>query len=262
MITEDLNEKNLTPEAPDSDFIIKEGKSETPLEYVEVDREDIEEKLDAAGIKLPEEHKEKEEETVEENNSKVEASEDLLLQQIDAFREKAKTIQSLIKDKETRVIELEEQLRVKEAQNAEIQIKLSELEAELEKKHQEADGLVTTVETQVDRVLQELREEMTTLQSKVADAAQTQEIQDTLSSVSQSVEGIKNDLYDKVHNENVKVYRNIQDLLKERDEQDTSKEENETQFKKVGGKVTFTTVLGVLNLGVVVAILLSLLGII
>ena len=132
----------------------------------------------------------------------------------------------------------------------------------MEKKHQEADGLVTTVETQVDRVLQELRVEMSGLQEKLEDAAQTKEIQDTLASVSESVEGIKTDLYDKVHNENVKVYRNIQDLLKERDEQDTSMDETNSQFKKVGGKVTFATVLGVLNLGVVVAILLSLLEII
>ncbi len=261
MITEDLNEINLTPEAPDSDFIIKEGKVEETVEPVEVDREEIEEKLDAAGIDLPECHENKDEETVD-NNNKVEASEDLLLQQIDAFREKAKTIQSLIKDKEARVNELEQQLQQKEAQNASIQEKLRVLEAELEKKHQEADGLVTTVETQVDRVLQELRQEMSTLQDKVADASQTKEIQDTLASVSQSVEGIKTDLYDKVHNENVKVYRNIQDLLKERDEQDTSMEETNDQFKKVGGKATFAIILGVLNLGVVVAVLLALLGII
>ena len=261
MITEDLNEMNLTPEGPDSDFIIKEGKMDQREEPVEVNREEIEEKLNAAGIEVSNAYEKKEEEAVELNN-KVEASEDLLLQQIDAFREKAQTIQTLIKEKEARVGELEQLLRDKEIQNAEMQNKLELLEQELEKKHQEADGLVTTVETQVDRVLQELRVEMSGLQEKLEDAAQTKEIQDTLASVSESVEGIKTDLYDKVHNENVKVYRNIQDLLKERDEQDTSMDETNSQFKKVGGKVTFATVLGVLNLGVVVAILLSLLEII
>lgn len=261
MITEDLNEVNLSPEAPDDDFIIKEGKSDSKPEPAEIDRESIEEKLDAAGIEVPEKMDEKEENTVEVK-TQVEASEDLLLQQIDAFRQKAQTIQSLIKEKEKRVSELEVLLREKEIQNAEMQNKLALLEEELEKKHKEADGLVTTVETQVDRVLDELRAEMTSLQDKVADASQTKEIQETLTNVSESVEGIKSDLYDKVHNENVKVYRNIQDLLKERDEQDTSMEETKDQFKRFGGKVTFTTVIGVLNLGVVVAILLALLDII
>ena len=261
MITEDLNEVNLTPEAPDDDFIIKEGKSEPKPEPVEIGREAIEEKLDAAGIEAPEEMDEKEEKTVEVK-TQVEASEDLLLQQIDAFRQKAETIQALIKDKERKVSELEVLLREKELQNADMQNKLALLEDELEKKHKEADGLVTTVETQVDRVLDELRTEMTSLEEKLCDASQTKEIQETLSAVSESVEGIKSDLYDKVHNENVKVYRNIQDLLKERDEQDTSLDETKDQFKRFGGRVTFATVIGVLNLGVVVAILLALLDII
>ena len=110
--------------------------------------------------------------------------------------------------------------------------------------------------------MQELRTEIASLQDKMADSAQSEQMQETLNSVSESVEGIKTDLYEKVHNENVKVYRNIQDLLKERDEQDTSLDQTNTQFKKVGSKVNFATIIGVLNLGVVVAILLALLDII
>lgn len=260
MITEDLNEKNLSPESPDEDFIIKEGKEPAP-EAKSVETEEIVEKLDAAGIEIPENNEEEEVKTVEVK-TQVEASEDLLLQQIDAFRQKAETIQTLIKEKESRVSELEVMLREKETQNATMQNKLALLEAEVEKKHQEADGLVTTVENQVDRVLEELRTEIASLQDKIADSSQSEAMQETLNSVSESVEGIKTDLYEKVHNENVKVYRNIQDLLKERDEQDTSLDQTNTQFKKVGSKVNFATIIGVLNLGVVVAILLALLDII
>ena len=238
-MTEDLN--SLDTSGLDKDFIIKE-------------------KLDAAGIEVPQEetfapeevsdpdpaaesaeHTEEKEEPMADTKH----SDDVLLREIDAFRQKAETIQSMIRERESRVSALEEELRQKEAQNIEMKTTLSALESELERKHQEADGLVTNVETQVDRVLGELRNEM-----------------NGLSSVSESVEGMKTDLYDKVHNENVKVYRNIQGLLEERDKQDNTLDETRNQFKKMGSKVMFTTVLLVLNLGVGVAILLMLLGII
>jgi hypothetical protein len=73
---------------------------------------------------------------------------------------------------------------------------------------------------------------------------------------------MKESLYEKVHDENVRVYRNIQDLLKERDEADKRFEETQNMVKKLGGKVGFLTFLAFLNLGVVVAILLALLDII
>ena len=236
-MTEDLN--SLDTSGLDKDFIIKE-------------------KLDAAGIEVPQDGTfvaEESEPAPAESKAYIEVKEepmaetkhtdDVLLQEIDAFREKAEKIQSMIRERESRVDELEEKLRQKEAKNNQMQLTLSTLESELEKKHKEADGLVTNVETQVDRVLGELRNEM-----------------NGLSSVSDSVEGMKTDLYDKVHNENVKVYRNIQGLLEERDKQDNTLDETKNQFKKIGAKVMFATVLLVLNLGVGVAILLMLLGII
>ena len=197
---------------------------------------EIEKRLDAAGIDFPEDNKK------EEVKKTMSEQDDLLFQQIDAFRQKAEDIQSLIKEREDRVSDLEEQLRQKEAQNAETQNKIAQLQDELDKKQQEADSIVANVETQVDRALGELKQPLDTM--------------------SESVEGMKESLYEKVHDENVRVYRNIQDLLKERDEQDKRFEETQAMVKKLGGKVGFLTFLALLNLGVVVAILLALLDII
>ena len=88
------------------------------------------------------------------------------------------------------------------------------------------------------------------------------ELKQPLDTMSESVEGMKEGLFEKVHDENVRVYRNIQDLLKERDEADKRFEETQAMVKKLGGKVGFLTFLAFLNLGVVVAILLALLDII
>lgn len=202
---------------------------------------EIEERLDAAGIEFPSNTIKEELDKVEEKKVYID-KDDELFQQIDAFRQKAEDIQSLIKEREDRVSDLEELLRQKEAQNQETQNKIAKLEDELAQKQKEADSLVTNVETQVDRALGELKQPLDTM--------------------SESVEGMKEGLFEKVHDENVRVYRNIQDLLKERDEQDKRFEETQAMVKKLSGRVGFLTFLMLLNLGVVVAVLLALLDII
>ena len=202
---------------------------------------EIEKRLDAAGIEFPSNNTKEEMNKVEEKKVYIE-SDDELFQQIDAFRQKAEDIQALIKEREDRVSDLEEQLRQKEVQNQETQDKIAKLQDELLEKQKEADSIVANVETQVDRALVELKQPLDTM--------------------SESVEGMKEGLFEKVHDENVRVYRNIQDLLKERDEQDKRFEETQEMVNKLGGKVGFLIFLGLLNLGVVVAILLALLDII
>ena len=78
------------------------------------------------------------------------SGEDMLLAQIDAFRDKAKQLQTLISAKERKVKELEAMVRAKEERN-------SQLQEELAKKQAEADGIAADVETQVDRMMQTLR---------------------------------------------------------------------------------------------------------
>lgn len=71
---------------------------------------------------------------------------DLLLEQIDAFREKAKQLQNLISAKERKVKELEAQVRAKETKNQQLLEENQRLQEELGKKKARAEGIVTDVE--------------------------------------------------------------------------------------------------------------------
>ena len=128
------------------------------------------------------------------------SGEDMLLAQIDAFRDKAKQLQTLISAKERKVKELEAMVRAKEERN-------NQLQEELAKKQAEADGIAADVETQVDRMMQTLRGSVDDLeqriQQQVADnqenaAVQTQAVKDTLEDMTSGLDAIKGELSEKV----------------------------------------------------------------
>jgi len=190
--------------------------------------------------------------------------EDLLLVQIDAFRDKALKLQSLINAREKRVKELEALVRTKEAKNLELQ-------QTLYKKQKEADSLVTDVNMRVDGLIGEVREAMKDIEGKLqtqvensenSSVKQTMAVQDTLTSMSEGLTDLKSELSDKVHSENVKVYRNIQDLLAEKDRTDEATEVVNNGFKGVKAQNTFLILMSILNLGALVVAILLQLGII
>ena len=192
------------------------------------------------------------------------SGEDMLLAQIDAFRDKAKQLQTLISAKERKVKELEAMVRAKEERN-------SQLQEELAKKQAEADGIAADVETQVDRMMQTLRGSVDDLeeriQQQVADnqekaAVQTQAVKDTLEDMTSGLDSIKGELSEKVHSENVLQYRNIQDLLKELDNREEAAKKSEEEFSVVKKRITMVTVVSVLNVIAVVTLILATFGII
>lgn len=192
------------------------------------------------------------------------SGEDMLLAQIDAFRDKAKQLQTLISAKERKVKELEAMVRAKEERN-------SQLQEELAKKQAEADGIAADVETQVDRMMQTLRGSVDDLeeriQQQVADnqekaAVQTQAVKDTLEDMTSGLDAIKGELSEKVHSENVLQYRNIQDLLKELDNREEATKKSEEEFSVVKKRITMVTVVSVLNVIAVVTLILATFGII
>ena len=189
--------------------------------------------------------------------------EDLLLEQIDAFREKATQLQQLIAQKEHKAAELEALVREKEA----INVKLQE---ELSKKQEEADSLVADVETQVDRMMQVVKNNMDQLEidikGQVSDNQESYEthnrnLQDTLKNVSEGLDSIQNELSEKTHSESVHLYRLIQDLLKEHDnseEQAIKALEHYSSLKKLSVVVI---VLLVVTMGVSIASFILSIGI-
>ncbi len=193
----------------------------------------------------------------------IDNGEDLLLEQIDAFRNKATQLQQLIQTKEQKALELEALVREKEA----INVKLQE---ELNKKQEEADGLVADVETQVDRMMQVVKNNMDQLEldikGQVNDNQESYEnhnknLQDTLRNVSVGLDNIQSELSEKTHSESVHLYRLIQDLLKEHDnseEQAVKALEHYSSLKKLSVVVI---VLLAATLGLNVAMFLHSLGI-
>ena len=187
------------------------------------------------------------------------SGEDMLLAQIDAFRDKAKQLQTLISAKERKVKELEAMVRAKEERN-------NQLQEELAKKQAEADGIAADVETQVDRMMQTLRGSVDDLeqriQQQVADnqenaAVQTQAVKDTLEDMTSGLDAIKGELSEKVLQ-----YRNIQDLLKELDNREETAKKSEEEFSVVKKRITLVTVVSIVNVVAVVTLILATFGII
>lgn len=178
------------------------------------------------------------------------SGEDMLLVQIDAFRDKAKQLQSLIAAKERKVKELENMVRAKEERNMQLQI-------ELAKKQEEADSIKASVEVQVDEMLTTLRGSVSQLEHRIEEqvannqanaAEQTACIKDTLENMTSDLGSLKGDISEKVHSENVKQYRNIQDLMKEMDQTEENAKVTKEQFDKVKSKVTGVSLLTGINL--------------
>jgi len=144
------------------------------------------------------------------------------------------------------------------------------LKSVVQRKQQEADSLVADVETQVDRMMQVVKNNMDQLEIDIKGQvnenqgtyeAHNKNLQDTLKSVSDGLDTIQNELSEKTHSESVHLYRLIQDLLKEHDsseEQATKAVEHYSSLKKLSVGVI---VLLVFTLGVSIASLIISLGI-
>ena len=204
---------------------------------------------------------------------------DALLVQIDAFRDKAKQLQSLIGAKQKKVVVLESLVKEREAALTEKEMKIAQLQKELDVKQAEADSLVTTVETQVDRMLSSMKGDLVHLEQEISEkiAAGNQEeakkLEDVLAKVSDSIEEIKEslaedpdalsleevrrELSDKIHSENVRVYRNLTDTVKELDHAEDMNVSMEKRFQSLKRRNAVTTVLLILEFVALVFVLLG-----
>ena len=189
--------------------------------------------------------------------------EDQLLLQIDQFRDKAMQLTKLINNRERRVKELEALVRAKEEKNKELQITL-------QKKQEEADSLVLDVNNKDDNIMEQVKATMGNLEQKIVDQASSSEekvqeqqaaVKETMDSMTAGLGTIKDELSEKVHSENVKVYRNIQDLLKEMNKRDEDNARIDKQFRSLRITNVFLMLLSILNVGAVSVIILFLLGV-
>ena len=233
--------------------------------------------------------------------------EDLLLNQIDEFREKAKQLQDLLLSKESKAQEL--QTLVNERQD-----KAQELELLLNARKEEANQIMRVFNQRVDDLTAKVTGKMAemevsisnqVLQAKNASVAQLEanrklneeqmeankklnedqlvknkqfleeqaiankklsegqiaEVKVLLDTATTQLDSIKTDLSDKVHSENVKCYRNIQDLFTEFDSKIEKMDEMEKGVDAIRGYVKCLTWFSIINFVVLVGFILYSLGV-
>lgn len=208
---------------------------------------------------------------------------DALLVQIDAFRDKAVKLSGLIGAKQKKVVALEALVKEREADIADKEEQIAALQSELDSKQKEADTLVTTVETQVDRMLTSVKADLSDLNQNISDKISEEnqagadkletllntvnnsvgEIKETLANSSEgiSLEDVKQELSEKIHSENVKVFRNIQDTMKEMDHSEEQEISFEEKYQAMKSRFIGILVVLIVNFGVSIVILLHSLGI-
>lgn len=208
---------------------------------------------------------------------------DALLVQIDAFRDKAVKLSGLIGAKQKKVVALEALVKQREADIADKEEQIAALQSELDSKQKEADALVTTVETQVDRMLTSVKADLSDLNQNISDKISEEnqagadkletllntvntsvgEIKETLANSSEgiSLEDVKQELSEKIHSENVKVFRNIQDTMKEMDHSEEMDISFEEKYQAMKSRFIGILVVLIVNFGVSIVILLHSLGI-
>lgn len=200
---------------------------------------------------------------IQERNIGVVSKEDFLLSQIDEFRERAKQLQSLLDTKETEAQEL--QSLVDERQE-----KADALDQILQERQEKADGLTQEVEKQIDSIIAKVAAKMDEIEASmkedVADGKRfneekAQELKESLGLVQEQLTTVKNELSEKVHSENVKCYRNVQDLFRSMDEKVDRLTMIEAKTTRTQGLVMVALVFGILNFVVLIGLLLMNLGI-
>ena len=211
--------------------------------------------------------------------------EDFLLSQIDEFREKAKQLQDLLAAKENKVQELQSIVNEREG-------KAEEWQHILVERQEEADKIVTEftkkVDDLADRVTAKMTEIETSISGQVAEVkraseeqlatnkqfleeqaiankklseGQIAEVKALLENATTQLESIKTDLSEKVHSENVKCYRNIQDLFNEFDSKIEKMDEMEQGVGSVKGYVKCLSWFAILNFVVLIGFILYSLGV-
>ena len=194
--------------------------------------------------------------------------EDFLLSQIDEFREKAKQLQGLLTTKANRVQELQDIVAEREDEAQ----KLSDI---LEERQGEADRLAAAVEERIDGMVSKvdarLDEWNKTFAERLAENAvncteqneevramikeQNDKLSETVNGLNGQFDKTKNEICEKVHNENVKCYRNIQTLMEEFDNKLDAVKEEISQISSIKNTAKAALIFSLLNLiGVAVVI--------
>ena len=189
--------------------------------------------------------------------------EDFLLSQIDEFREKAKQLQALVTARESKVRELQNLVDEREGKAERLQNILDEKQQEADKLNQTVEaqisGLVEDVEKKVDDLSNTLKETMD--ESVIANSQKVDEMKAVVTGMEEEFSKTKTEITEKVHEENVTCYRNIQALFDEMKEQLDKVEEAAQSVGSIKSYVKCLAWFSIINFIVLVGYILYQLGV-
>ena len=212
-----------------------------------------------------------------------------LLQQINAFRTQAQSLQAIIAAKQAKARE-EALAREREAAEEAKRQEAALAAAAVPVASVDTEGLLSGIDEQLGRLLEVIQDDMDDLEKGITDSVsgsieqsvkQTAGLKESIEAISkkldeqdgeglkESVEKItgaitatKNELTDAMHSENVKVYRNIQDLLKEDNSNEELELSLEVWYRILKQRLSITMTIMIINMGLAVVLILAILGVI
>ena len=78
--------------------------------------------------------------------------------------------------------------------------------------------------------------------------SQEKKINESLDGMNRQLEGMKTEISDKIHSEDVKVYRNLQDFIKEQDHHEDDEKQLVKRYKSLRNREHFIMILLVINI--------------
>ena len=199
--------------------------------------------------------------TTDETTSSTDLSEDtpaitddMLLTQIDAFKKNAIKLSGLMSQKQKAVSDLEDVVSRKEEQN-------KQLTESLERAKQDSAVIEDQLNSQVGKIIDSLN---TSIGGMKQDFINSKEESDKnlLAKIESngSLDEVKTDISDIIHNENVEQYRNIQKLISENNNSEEIMSSIKRYMKGMETKLSIAVTFTIINFLGILGILLHLFG--
>lgn len=237
----------------------------------------------------------------EQDREKVDIAlekEDFLLKQIDEFREKAKQLQALLVTREDKVQELQnlvdereekakELSQVLHARREEADVLLNGVQSQMEEMIGSVEAKLTALSEKISRDVDESTErtveqstrmmdslvdisgQLDNMKSQLAQQSestgrtteQTAQLMEALQEMSRQLDSMKLELAEKIHTEDVKCYRNMQNLIEELSAKLDENDELEKSLASMKSYLKCVTWFGVINFVALVLFILYSVGV-
>ncbi len=186
---------------------------------------------------------------------KPEDGDDRLFEQIDAFREKAQQLSAIIHSKQTKVANLEALVGEKEEQNRYLHDEVDRLKSQSDKLVIELDSRIKTISYGLSADIDDLKKQFL----EKADTANAPLIEkvDTMNS---SFSNMKEEVFDKVHTENLQAYKNVQSFIQENDKSEDNRVRITTEVYKLRKFFGFLIFLGLVDTAGIAVLILHMFG--